>query len=190
MFDPNGKDAIYIDFVDVKVTSSCFPLPKVHHAGVMLINNKTGEAVFYHFGPYGTNGNGLVVKMNLGKIGIENGKLNEKDIGDKLKLITKKHGDNSNIEGAYIKSDKFDEMKKYAENKMKETSKSLEDTYNAFTNNCATFASDVIKQDKSIGPNGFSDMFYITPDDYLGYYQDNYSDVKYNAKEETIEISK
>ena len=59
-------------------------------------------------------------------------------------------GDGGKIEGAYVKSDKFEAMKKYAEGKKAENNDPERKEYSLTSNNCGTFAADVINQDKTV----------------------------------------
>lgn len=40
--DPNGKDGIYIAFPDYKISTPIGKIGNLGHAGVLLIDNKTG----------------------------------------------------------------------------------------------------------------------------------------------------
>jgi RHS repeat-associated protein len=182
--DPTGKDAIYIYFVSYRVeVSSGVRVPFINHAGVLLIDNKTGEVNYYQFGRYGPDKKGEVQGVMLNSIGIENGNLNQNDISDRLKDISQIYGKGSEIEGAYISSDKYKEMKDYAEEIWDETKKSSDDTYNEITNNCATFASDVIQQDKTVTP-----IKLVLPKQYSTRYRLFNPKVNFNKDENKYEV--
>ena len=61
-----------------------------------------------------------------------------------------KAGHGGRIEGAYIDSDRFNEMKDYAESKKFENSNPERKEYSLRNNNCGTFAADVLKQDPEV----------------------------------------
>jgi RHS repeat-associated protein len=187
MVDPTGRDVIYIYFVSYRINTSGVSVPYINHAGVLLIDNKSGEVSYYQFGRYGKDNKGLVQGVGLKPIGVENGKLNENEISDRLIYISKKYGKGSEIEGAYIQSDKYEEMKQYADDKMEETKENSEDTYDILTNNCATFSSDVIQRDNNITP---PILKLVLPKQYSIFYRLSHSKINYNKDENKYEINK
>ena len=50
--DPNGKDGIYIAFPDYKISTPIGKIGNLGHAGVLLIDNKTGVTKYYEYGRY------------------------------------------------------------------------------------------------------------------------------------------
>jgi len=173
--DPNGKDAIFVHFIKYRIDG----IPGIGHAGVLLIDNKTGEAQYYDFGRYGKENKGLVRSNSslgfvLDNIPINSKGVMDKDaISDRLKTISEKVGKNSEILGAYVESDKYEEMVSYANNKFDETnSKGSKDQYHEVLFNCATFASDVMKQDPGI--KGAPDPFAFMPIHFTDWYQTSY----------------
>lgn len=187
--DINGKDAIYIYYLKYRIDVGGKRVPGIGHAGVLLIDNKSGEAVYYDYGRYGKDSKGIVRKTELGKVTIDKeGKLDENSISDKLKQVSEERGKGSQIEGAYIESDKFKEMKEYAENQYDQTNnENSEDEYSLLTNNCSTFASDVIGQDddvfKAPGP-----PFLELPRSYVGWYRVWNKNVDYNDETASYKI--
>ncbi len=58
--DPNGKDGIYIAFPDYKISTPIGKIGNLGHAGVLLIDNKTGVTKYYEYGRYDKEGKGVV----------------------------------------------------------------------------------------------------------------------------------
>ncbi|CCY51719.1 MULTISPECIES: hypothetical protein [Bacteroides] len=56
MIDPDGRDAIYITFPKYRANG----IPFTGHAGVLLINDKTGLTKYYEYGRYDKESKGLV----------------------------------------------------------------------------------------------------------------------------------
>jgi RHS repeat-associated protein len=163
--DGDGRDAILIVFPDYKIDPEIKigkwkPMVSgVGHAGVLIINNKTGAATYYEYGRYKTTDGtkGIVKKYSVGKITFDkDGKATTESVNAAMGIISAKSGHGGKIDGAYIKSDKFKEMKSYADKKFNESNPGT-DSYNkdrpSYTlsgNNCGTFASDVISQDETV----------------------------------------
>lgn len=61
------------------------------------------------------------------------------------------------VQGSYIPSDRYDEMKDYAENRISQNDYVHRQRYDILDNNCGTFACDVARQDPLIK----SDMPWI-----------------------------
>ena len=109
--EPNGKDGIYIAFPDYKISTPIGKIGNLGHAGVLLIDNKTGVTKYYEYGRYDKEGKGIVrtfavpdVKMGQDK------KPTLESLNKTLSVISEQAGHGGRIEGAYIESDKFKEM--------------------------------------------------------------------------------
>lgn len=166
--DPDGRDAVIIAYPDFKpeITDGWRPLA-LGHAGILLIDNKTGTTKYYEYGRYDKEKIGLTKNVKVSNVVIENGKPTEASLQKVLGELSKKSGHDGKIVGAYIKSNKFDDMQKYAENKIKESTDPKRKEYSVLTNNCATFAKDVAREDNSVpdptiinpSPNNIVDEF-------------------------------
>ena len=183
--DINGNDAIFIHFINYRIGVSGRNIPFIGHAGVLLIDNKTGESKYYDFGRYGDNAKGLVrsntnLNFQLDNIPINSkGELDKDAISDRLKTVSEKVAKGSEIMGAYIESNKYNEMVDYSDKKFQETNDpNSENTYNEISHNCATFASDVIRQDQDV--NGAPTPFLFMPIHFTAWYQTYYPPVSYD----------
>ena len=58
--EPNGKDGIYIAFPDYKISTPIGKIGNLGHAGVLLIDNKTGVTKYYEYGRYDKEGKGIM----------------------------------------------------------------------------------------------------------------------------------
>ena len=167
--DPDGQDAILITFPKYRARYRGYPIPHTGHSGVLLINNKTGLTKYYEYGRYGST-IGKARKVEVPNITIKEGRPTLESLNKVLKYISRKSGDNGDIEGAYIKSNAFDIMMKYAEDVRAEANNPDRKPYNILKNNCATFAEDVIGQDESIEK---PTIFIHTPVNTVEAYQEN-----------------
>ena len=130
--DPNGKDAILIVYPDYSINLYNTPeinipfigkIPKqkininiVGHAGILLIDNKTGITKYYEYGRYdttdGTVGRLRNVKVSNVTIG-KDGKPTIESLNKVLGELSKKAGQGGRIDGAYIISNEFDKVSLY-----------------------------------------------------------------------------
>ena len=144
--DPNGKDGIYIAFPDYKISTPIGKIGNLGHAGVLLIDNKTGVTKYYEYGRYDKEGKGVVRTFAVPNVKIgQDKKPTLESLNKTLSIISEQAGHAGRIEGAYIESDKFKEMKNYAESKIAENANSKRKEYSLRNNNCGTFAADVLK---------------------------------------------
>jgi RHS repeat-associated protein len=181
--DPDGRDAIYIAFPNYRANG----IPFTGHAGVLLIDNKTGLTKYYEYGRYDKAEKGEVRQRTISNVVIgKDGKPTTESLNKVMKELSDISGHGGDIEGAYIISDKFKEMNDYAKSKMAENSDPNRKEYSITGNNCATFAEDVITQDKSVDkPNTIIKSPVNIVDEYQ---EEGNARVQYNAKTKTTTI--
>jgi RHS repeat-associated protein len=176
--DPDGRDAIYVVFPSYRADG----YPFTGHAGVLLIDNKTGYTKYYEYGRYDKENLGIVKTYSVPNVVMKNGMPTAESLQKVLEKISKESGKNEKIEAAYVKSDNFDVMKKYAESKLKENTDEKRKPYAITSNNCATFADDVIKQDTDVSTPSIIDP---RPVSAIDEYQDDFIPVSYDPKKGT-----
>ena len=121
LVDPDGRDAIYIVFPDYKISAFGEKWEDLGHAGVLLIDNKSGVTKYYEYGRYDREGKGYTRNIQISNVKMgEDGKPTNESLNKVLRQISKKAGQGGRIEGAYISSDKFKDMNEYAQKKTKE----------------------------------------------------------------------
>ena len=186
--EPNGKDGIYIAFPDYKISTPIGKIGNLGHAGVLLIDNKTGVTKYYEYGRYDKEGKGIVrtfavpdVKMGQDK------KPTLESLNKTLSVISEQAGHGGRIEGAYIESDKFKEMKTYAESKIAENSNPKRKEYSLRNNNCGTFAADVLKQDPSVKDKA-PVIIDSRPNSIVKEYQNSFKSLNYDPKKRQVKI--
>jgi len=187
--DPDGRDGVIVVFPDYKISTPVGKIGGLGHAGVLLIDNKTGYTKYYEFGRYDKEGKGKVRNISISNVTIgKDGMPTQKSLNKVMKQISDKAGHGGRIEGAYIKSDKFKKMNDYAKGKMKENSNPNRKEYNFMNNNCGTFAVDVVKQDKEATKDAPS-IIDPRPNSIVNEYQDEYPRVHYDPKTEKTTIN-
>ena len=186
--DPNGKDGIYIAFPDYKISTPIGKIGNLGHAGVLLIDNKTGVTKYYEYGRYDKEGKGVVRTFAVPNVKIgQDKKPTLESLNKTLSIISEQAGHAGRIEGAYIESDKFKEMKNYAESKIAENANSKRKEYSLRNNNCGTFAADVLKQDPSVKDKA-PVIIDPRPNSIVKEYQDNFKSLNYGPKKRQVKI--
>lgn len=192
--DPDGKDGILVVFPDYKVdTETRLGKQPLGHAGVLLIDNKTGYTRYYEYGRYattdGTKGKVRNVRVSNVVIDPKTGKPTQESLNKVLGQISIASGQNGRIQGAYVEGD-FDKMNDYAQGKLNESDPNNPDynkdrePYSLTGNNCGTFSCDVLKQDPEAQKKA-PWIFIPTPDNMVEEYQDNFPKVDYNPETKT-----
>ena len=178
--DPNGKDAVLVVFPDYKISTPIGKMGNLGHAGVLLINNKTGLTKYYEYGRYDKEGKGEVRNIKISNVKIDkNGKPTTESLNKVMGELSKKAGQNGRIDGAYIESDKFENMDKYATIKENENSNPSRKTYSLTGNNCGTFAADVVNQDENVNKKA-PIIVDPRPNSIVEEYQDKFKTITYN----------
>ena len=186
--DPNGKDGIYIAFPDYKISTPIGKIGNLGHAGVLLIDNKTGVTKYYEYGRYDKEGKGVVRTFAVPNVKIgQDKKPTLESLNKTLSIISEQAGHAGRIEGAYIESDKFKEMKNYAESKIAENANSKRKEYSLRNNNCGTFAADVLKQDPSVKDKA-PVIIDPRPNSIVKECQDNFKSLNYDPKKRQVKI--
>ena len=152
--DPDGRDAILIVFPDYKIRYNGLKLPLLGHAGILLIDRKSGLTKYYEYGRYDEADKGIVRNRSIPNVIIgADGKPTQQSLKKVLHSVSKQSGDNGRIIGAYVESDDFDSMRQYAEDRMADNNNDNRREYDIINNNCGTFAAETISAAKDVkGP--------------------------------------
>lgn len=171
--DPDGRDGILVVWKDYPAGG----YPLTGHAGVLLIDNKTGYTKYYEYGRYDIKNYGIVRSYAIKDVKLgSDGRPTAESMNTVFKTITEKsgttHGKTYEMTGAYFESDKFKEMNDYAKGRLGENTNPDREKYSTMSNNCGDFATDVLKQDESIKtplvedprPTGLIEQYKTTSD--------------------------
>jgi RHS repeat-associated protein len=192
--DPDGRDGILIVFPQYMVdTETRLGRQPLGHAGVLLINNKTGYMRYYEYGRYATSDGtkGRVRNISVPDVVIgKDGKPTIESLNRVLGVVSKESGQGGAIEGAYIKSDDFKSMFDFAEGKLKESNVGNDQydadrkPYNLLNHNCATFSTDVLNQDEEVSQRS-PNVYINTPRNTSTEYRKNFDKVDFNPNDGT-----
>ncbi|MBP6064073.1 MAG: RHS repeat-associated core domain-containing protein, partial [Bacteroidales bacterium] len=89
--DPDGRDGIIIVFPDYKISTPVGKIGGLGHAGVLLIDNKTGSTKYYEYGRYDKEGKGIVRNVSVSDVKMgKNGMPTQKSMDKVMKQISDK----------------------------------------------------------------------------------------------------
>ena len=180
MIDPDGNDGIFITFPDYQISTPIGRVGGLGHAGVLLINNKSGLTKYYEYGRYDSENKGIVRSFTVPNVVIDqNGNPTTESLNATLQSVSEQAGHGGRIEGAYVESDKFDKMNNYAIEKMNENSNPDRKEYSLLKNNCGTFAADVLKVDDEVKEKAPS-IIDPRPNSMVEEFQDEFKPIKYD----------
>ncbi|MEJ0105420.1 MAG: hypothetical protein WDO19_23940 [Bacteroidota bacterium] len=185
--DPDGQDAILIAYPDYKIATPVGKIGGLGHAGVLLIDNKMGTTKYYEYGRYDKEGKGKVRLVTVSNVEIgKDGKPTVESLNKVLGQLSKKAGHKGRIRGAYIVSDQYNAMKSYADGKLAENKDPDRKEYGLNSNNCGTFARDVIAQDADVdNPSIWNPTPKNIVDEYI---EEGNAEVNYNPKKNSTTI--
>lgn len=138
----NAGHALLIAFPDyqVSVDKGIDSRLDLGHAGILLVS-KTGVTNYYEFGRYDHLKEGKIRSLSVPNIRYSRpGDVNRDSVLRVLKKLSDTSGQRGKILGAYVSGVDYGSMMKFVQNSQREYPK-----YHWYTNNCATFASEVLR---------------------------------------------
>jgi hypothetical protein len=156
-------------------------VPELGHAGVLLIEGKTGVTRYYEYGRYDPAGLGLTRSVRVSNVGIDKeGRPTMATLKQVLREISTKAGHGGRISGVYVETPgKFPDMEKYARSRLSDNKNPKRVPYNLTSNSCITFAKEVAEAGGVATPW----MLDPRPNSYIGEFQADFPDVQYNPKD-------
>lgn len=179
--DPDGRDVLIVVFTQYKVGTPSGHMPGLGHAGIVIIDNKTGVTRYYEYGRYDTPQRGLTRRIPVPNVKIgPNGIPTEASMKNLMKSLSSSPsggpGKGSQVEGVYIKNDNFQQMVNYAEKRMAQNADPNRTPYNEVNNNCMSFCAAVAKSGGALMPFSLIDW----PNQDIGNLQKMYSSLHYD----------
>lgn len=145
LVERDATDAVAIVFPDYKIAAMGTKWGNLGHAGVLLIDNKTGLTKYYEYGRYDKSEIGIVRTRTVPDVKIKNGRPTNESLAAVLRSISKQSGRGTRIEGALIRAERFKEMNQYAQDRLKLNKDKTREEYSLFDNNCGTFMVNTIE---------------------------------------------
>lgn len=181
--DPDGRDGILLVWKNYRIEHNGRRYPHLGHAGVLLIDSKTGLTKYYEYGRYESD-HGNVRNYSVPNVVLDDdGRPTTESLNKVLGFISEKSGKGA-VSGAYIESDDFDAMNNYAKDLLNQSDDPDREPYNILNNNCGTFGCDVLDQDPNVSKEspGIVDP---RPNSIIDEYRDKFDKVDYNSKDGT-----
>jgi uncharacterized protein RhaS with RHS repeats len=138
LVDPQGLDAIQINYDYYPVNTGLgFHLP-LGHGAVVAVDPATGNTQSYEFGRYTDKECGNVRRKPVPNVVMgSDGKPTQQSLAALYAYIGKNYGENSNVTATYYDTTSYKDAIKYAQNFAKHHA-----CYRLIGNNCKTFAHD------------------------------------------------
>lgn len=176
--DPDGRDAIPVTFPDYKVATPLGKIGGLGHAGIVLIDNKTGHARYFEYGRYDKANIGIVRTRQVPNVTMgKNGLPTTGSLKELLGAVSHAGGDGGRVEGVYIKNGNYKEMLQYANGRMSQNRESSRDKYSLVNNNCTTFCKSALEAGGELTPS----MVDPRPNSYIDELRDSFgSPVNYD----------
>jgi RHS repeat-associated protein len=144
--DPTGRDAIPVAFPDYKIGTPIGRVGGLGHAGIVLINSKSGASRYYEYGRYDPEGKGWVKRQTVPDVVMgKDGRPTADSMKRLLSAVSEKAGHGGRVEGAYVQSDSYDKMVGYAESRKAANSDPKREPYGITDNNCGTFMKQTLE---------------------------------------------
>ncbi|WP_338525179.1 DUF6695 family protein [Pseudomonas batumici] len=162
--------------------------PYLGHAGVLIINGKTGQSKYYEYGRY--PGPGPAGRVRVGQIPdvvLKGGAITESSLKKTLRQIAIKHGQSGDITGVVLRGVVYDKALAWLKAKEAENTNDKRQEYDLGNHNCVTFATDLA------AAVGFSIPFrtrVVVPSVYMTQFQFSEPDLNYKFAADTLEITK
>jgi len=170
--DPDGRDAIPMVFPDYKIRASGTRWQGLGHAGIIIIDPKTGSTRYYEYGRYDKAGKGIVRRLRIPDVKIDKktGRPTEESLKRVIDSVSKQAGKGTRVEGTYVENDNFQGMADYAAGRQGDNTNDGREEYSVTGNNCGTFAQDVLEE----GGEDTPWMVDPRPTSYVEELQDHY----------------
>ncbi len=155
------------------------------HAGALFINTSSGATKYYEYGRYDAQGIGLVRRVPIPNVKVNKDSIDFASLKVPLRQISKIAGQYSKIEGAYIEAQgKFGAMLDYSEHRKGQNANPKRAPYSILSNSCIHF----VKGLATVAGVATPWMVDPRPNSYIGEFRDEFSDLNYDPKIDTLTI--
>lgn len=157
------------------------------HAGVLIIDGKTGVTKYGEYGRYeGAGPPGIVRLRPVPNVTIKGGAITELSLKKTLRKMSASYGQSSNVSGVVLRGTAFAEAEKWLKNKEKDNLNMEREPYDLRDHNCMTFVADLVDSLNLGAPK--RSYFAVVPKDYMEDFQATKPDLDYIFSTDTLEI--
>ncbi|MGP0170264.1 hypothetical protein ACSVIJ_00125 [Pseudomonas sp. NCHU5208] len=167
-----------------KITIPAQKAPYLGHAGVLIVNGKTGLTKYYEYGRYGPNG-----KTRSGRIpdvALKGGMITESSLKKTLRVVSANHGQSGRIAGVVLRGQIFDQALAWLKAKEAENADPERQPYDLGNHNCMTFVADLVDH---IGLDSPFRPPVVIPSAYMKQFQFSNPDLEYDYASDNLELS-
>lgn len=158
------------------------------HAAVLLINQENGITKYYEYGRYDQFGAlGGIQKVGVPNVQIIKGNVAQDSLKKVLKQISQNSGQNGRIESTIHRGDYYEKSLKWITNNATKYNKPNRKEYKIRNQNCISFVLDLLNH---LDIDTHWAGFIIKPDEEMEELQEDFRDLRYNPKKDTLEIEK
>ncbi|MBX8592179.1 hypothetical protein K5D56_22695 [Pseudomonas cichorii] len=171
--------------VDAGIFSAKFS--DLGHAGVLIVNGKTGRTRYGEYGRYEGNGPPGIVRLRpVPDVKIKGGAITELSLKKTLRSMSATYGQSSNVSGVVLRGAAFAQAENWLKEKEKENANYARAPYNLRNHNCMTFVADLVDS-LNLGAPGRSSLA-VVPTSYMEDFQETKPDLDYIFSTDTLEI--
>ena len=161
-------------------------LPDLGHAGVLIVEGRTGVSKYFEYGRYDAANKGLVRKQSIPDVKLSrSGEVELASLRATLKSVASKAGQGGKISGAYIRvPGKFATMLSYAEKRLTDNANPGRTEYSLTGNSCLHFMKGTLESAGVAMPS----LVDPRPVSYIDEIRDDYPDLDYNPRDDKLRI--
>ena len=157
------------------------------HAGVLIVNGKTGLTKYGEYGRYeGAGPPGIVRLRPVPNVTIKGGAITESSLKKTLRSMSSAYGQSSNVSGVVLRGAAFSQAEAWLKNKEKDNDNMNREPYSIRSHNCMTFVADLVDSLDLGAPK--RSYFAVIPKDYMEDFQETKPDLDYTFSNDTLEI--
>ncbi|SDY62329.1 hypothetical protein [Pseudomonas sp. NFIX28] len=174
--------------IHVEMIGLSHEFPNLGHAGVLIVNGKTGKTMYGEYGRYhGEEGPPGVVRVRaVPNVSIKAGAITEQSLKKTLRKMAVEFGQSGNISGVVLRGAAYPEAEKWLNNKLKENKTLDREPYDLRNHNCMTFVADLVDSLNLGAPK--RSYFAVIPKDYMEDFQAVKPDLNYVYGTDSLEI--
>ncbi|MCP1485395.1 hypothetical protein CQ009_01505 [Pseudomonas sp. MYb2] len=163
-------------------------VPNLGHAGVLIVNGKTGKTMYGEYGRYqGEEGPPGVVRVRaVPDVTIKAGAITEQSLKKTLRKMAVAFGQSGNVSGVVLRGAAYSDAETWLNNKLKENKALDRKPYNLTDHNCMTFVADLVDSLNLGAPS--RPYFAVIPKDYMEDFQAVKPDLNYVYSTDALEI--
>jgi len=181
------QDAHELVVLGQKIKTPQIKAPYLGHAGVLIVNGKTGATRYGEYGRYqGSGPPGLVRISPVPDVVIKSNAITESSLKRTLRFISLRFGQSSNTSGVVLRGNTFDAAVAWLEKKRAENSDMNRKSYDLGNHNCITFVADLVDE---LGLGAPFRTRVVVPNLYIEQFQLTQPDLDYIFETDMLEIT-